>query len=172
MSVRLRTRRWLPSRSLARRSRGPLLGGLCLRVRARRRAADLDRQLAIGSDPMQSDELSLRVGQLGSAGTRSRLAVALRRAVEMATGRHPPLITTSLRLEEVEENEELLLALADRLRDGEPLGAEGLAMTARLVNDRSSPLHRAGPRGALPAALSEALAALERGHRTVGSTGG
>jgi hypothetical protein len=170
MSVGLRTRRWLPIRSLARRTRGPLLGGLWLHARTRWRAADLDRQLAHGSDPMQSDELSLRAGQLGSLAHRSRLAVALRGAVEMANGRHPPLVTTRLRLPEIEENEALVLALADRLRGGEPLGVEGLAMTSRLVHDRSSPLHRAG-RGSLPTALVEALAALERGQWTAGGAG-
>jgi hypothetical protein len=169
MSARLRTRRWLPTRSLARRTRGPLLGGLSLHVRARWRAADLDRQLAHGRDPMQSDELSLRVGQLMAH--RSRLAVALRGAVDMANGRHQPLITTRLRLPEIEENETLALALADRLRGGEPLGVEGLAMTSRLVNDRSSPLHRGGRGSSLPTALSEALAALERGQWTAGGAG-
>jgi len=171
MSLRLRTRRWLPSRSLARRTHGPLLGGLWLHVRTRLRAADLDRQLAHGTDPMHSDELSLRVGQLGSAANRSRLAAALRRAVEMANGRHPPLITTRLRLPEIQENEDLLLALADRLHGGEPLGVAGLAMTSRLVSDRSSPLHRGGRAGSLPAALIEALAALERGQWTAGGAG-
>lgn len=168
VSVRLRTRRWVPGRSLARRTRGPLLGGLWLRVRTWWRAGDLDRRLAHGTDPMHSDELSLRMGRLGSAANRSRLAVALRGAVEMANGRHRPLIKTRLRLPEIEENEELMLALADRLRGGEPLGVEGLAMTSRLVNDRSSPLHRGGRGGALPTALLEALAALERGQWTAG----
>jgi hypothetical protein len=171
MSIRLGRRRLLPSGRLARRSRGPLLGGIWLRLVTRWRGPDLVRELANGADPMQSDELSLRVGQLGSAGTRSRLAVALRGAAEMANGRHPPLITTSLRLREIEDNEELLLALADRLRGGEPLGIQGLAMTARLVTDHSSPLYRSGAGGSLPAAVSEALASLERGHRTAGSTG-
>jgi hypothetical protein len=165
MTLRLRTRRWLPSRSLARRSRGPLLGGILLRVRAKWRAPKLDRRLADGADPMLSDELSLRVGQLGSAGTRTRLATALREAVEIANGQRAPLITTRLRRPEIQENEELLLALADRLRDGEPVGVQGLAMTARLVADRSSPLYR-GVGGSLTANASEALAALERGHRT------
>ena len=41
------------------------------------------KTLANRTDPMQSDELSLRVGQLGSTGTRSRLAVALRGAIEV-----------------------------------------------------------------------------------------
>jgi hypothetical protein len=119
---------------------------------------------------MQSDELSLRVGQLNSAAHRSRLAFALRGAVEMANGCHPPLITTRLRLPEIQENEELVLALAERLRGAEPLGVEGVAMTSRLVHDRSSALHRAG-RVSLPTALSETLAALERGQWTAGGAG-
>ena len=161
------TRRWLPSRRLARRSRGPLLGGIWLHVFARWSASDLDRQLADGTDPMQSDELSLRVGQLGSAGTRVRLARALRGAVELAKGHRAPLVTTRLRRSEIRENDEPLLALADRLRDGEPLGVQGLAMTSRLVNDHSGPLYRSGPSRSLPAAVSEALAALERGPNRV-----
>jgi hypothetical protein len=119
---------------------------------------------------MQSDQLSLRVGQLGSAGTRVRLACALRSAVELARGHREPLVTTRLRRSAIQENDELLLALADRLRDGEPLGVRGLAMTSRLVNDHSGPLYRSGPSGSLPATVSEALAALERGpHRTAGT---
>ena len=85
MSVsRFRTRSWLPSRPLARRSRGPLLGGVWLHCRTRRRARRLDSELAAGVDPMQSDELSLRVGQLRSAKGRRSLACALRGAVELA----------------------------------------------------------------------------------------
>jgi hypothetical protein len=122
---------------------------------------------------MQSDELSLRVGQLGSAGTRARLACALRGAVELAKGHRAPLVTTRLRRSEIQENDELLLALADRLRDGEPLGVQGLAMTSRLVNDHAGPLYRSGPSGSLPATASEALDALERGpDRTAGTTEG
>ena len=90
--------------------------------------------------------------------------------VELANGHGAPLITIRLRRPEIQENHELLLALADRHRDGEPLGIEGLAMTARLVNDRSSPLCRSGVGGSLPATVAEALAALERGHRTANTT--
>ena len=169
MSTRPRTRLWIPTRSLARRTRGPLLGGLWLRALTWWVAADLDRQLAHGADPILSDELSLRVGQLGSAATRSRLAIALSGAVETTNGRHPPLIATRLRRSAIRENEDLLLALADRLRSGEPLGVAGLAMTARLVNDHSSPMYRAG--ASLRDALSKALTALERGHLTAGTAG-
>lgn len=168
----IRRRRWLPGGRLARRSRGPLLGGIWLRVLTRWRARDLDRQLANGADPMVSDELSLRVGQLRSAGTRVRLACALRGAVELANGHRAPLISTRLRRPAIRDSDELLLALADRLRDGEQLGVRGLAMTARLVNDHSGPLYRSGVGGSLPGTVLEALAALERDHWTAGPTGG
>jgi hypothetical protein len=118
---------------------------------------------------MQSDELSLRVGQLGSTRTRSRLAAALRGAVQIANGHHAPLTTTRLRRVEIQENEDLLMALIDRLREGGPLGVQGLALTAGLVNDRSSPLYRSGASGSLRAAVSEALAALEHGPWTAGA---
>jgi hypothetical protein len=149
-----------------------LLGGVWLRWLTCSRAHNLDRRLASGADPMQSDELSLRVGQLGSPGSRVRLAHALRDAVEIANGNHAPLVNTRLRGSEIREYDELLLALAERLRDGEPLGVQGLAMTARLINDRSSPLYRSGVSGSLPAAALEALAALERGQRTADTTAG
>jgi hypothetical protein len=149
-----------------------LLGGVWLRWHTWRRAHDLDRRLASGADPMQSDELSLRVGQLGSPGSRIRLAHALRDAVEIANGQHAPLVKTRLRRPEIRETDELLLALADRLRGGEPLGVQGLAMTARLINDRSSPLYRSGVSGSLPTIALEALAALERGQRTAAVTAG
>jgi hypothetical protein len=133
------------------------------------KAPELDRQLANGIDPMGSDELSLRMGQLGSRAMRVRLASALRQAVQVASGQHPPLIVTRLRRAEIQENEELLLALAERLRGGEPVGVQGLARTARLVDPRSGALYRSGRSGSLATAASKALAALERGHLTAGS---
>jgi hypothetical protein len=171
MSIRLRTRRWVPSRQLARRSRGLLLGGICLHLRTKWRARDLDRQLATGTDPIASDELSLRAGQLGSQRTRTRLSHVLCRAVELATGRRGPLIATRLRRPDIQATEDLMLALSARLGGGEPVGVAGLAMTSRLVSDRSSPLYRSQGANSLPASLLEALQALDRGHRTAGSAG-
>jgi hypothetical protein len=37
-----------------------------------------------------------------------------------------------------------LLAVVGRLRDDRPVGVRGAAMTARLVSDGASPLHRNG----------------------------
>ena len=121
---------------------------------------------------MVSDELSLRVGQLRSGQTRVRLSGELRRAVQLANGDWAPLVTTRLRGPAIRENDELLLTLADRLHGGELLGVRGLAMTARLVSDRSSPLYRSGVSGSLRATVSEALDALGHGHWTAGATGG
>jgi hypothetical protein len=149
-----------------------ILGGLWLRGATWWRARDLDRDLASGTDPMQTDELSLRVGQLGSARMRVQLASALRGAVELANGRRAPLTTTRLRRQEIRKNDELLLALADRLRDGEPLGVRGLAMTADLVKNRCSPLYSKHPERPLAPTAFEALVALDRGLRTASTSSG
>jgi hypothetical protein len=140
---RTSTRRWLPSRRSAPRSRGLVLGGVWLRCLTWWRAPGLDRRLARGADPMLSDELSLRVGQLGSARTRTRLACGLRGAVELATRPADPLRMppSLLHREEIRAHSELLLELAERVSTSEPLGVEGLAMTSLLVLDCSSPFH-------------------------------
>lgn len=149
-----------------RRSRGLVLGGIWLRCVTRWRAGRLDHELAAGADPLESDELSLRVGQLGSARTRARLAVALRGAVAIANGHHAPLFATRLRRASVRENEELLHALADRIGGYEPLGVRGLAMTAELVDSRSSPLYSDDATRPLAVTAFEALVHLDRGLRT------
>ena len=168
-----RSGRWLPDRRLARRSRGLLLGGVWLRCRTRWRARALDRRLAAGADPMESDELSLRVAQLGSAKTRGRLAAELRAAVVLAEAPFDPLRMTSTRLRRGDNraNRALLLELADRVQADVPLGVEGLARTDRLVRDSASALYRTDAERPLGVAAFEALVALDRGHRTA-STGG
>jgi hypothetical protein len=147
-----------------------VLGGVWLRWLTWRRAYDLDRQLARGEDPMQSDPLSLRVGQLGSARTRAHLACALRRAVELADRQPDPLRMPSIRRSETRVNRELLLELAQRLHTSGPLGVEGLAMTALLIYDAPSPLYHEDADRPLRVSAFEALIALERGHRTASTT--
>jgi hypothetical protein len=53
---------------------------------------------------------------------------------------------------------------------GVPLGVEGLAITARLIDDPGSPLYRARERELLAAGLLQALQALDRGYRTAGTS--
>ena len=170
--ARFRTRWWLPRGRLARQTRGLLLGGVWLRCVTWWRAHALDDQLARGMDPMQSNELSLRVGQLSSERSRRRVVCALRGAVQLADTPFDPLRIgpPSIRRAEVQVNRELLLELADRLRAGGPLGVEGLATTSLLVGDGSSPLFCKG-NGSLADSANFALHALERGHPTDGNVG-
>lgn len=172
MRLRIGTRRWLPSRRLPRRSRGLLLGGVWLHFVTWRRAYDLDRQLAHGADPMQSDELSLRVGQLGSASSRARLMCGLRGAVELADRQPDPLRVPPplIRRSEIRANRELLLELAECLGTGRPLGVEGLAMTSLLIHYAPSPLYHKDAGRSLTVTAFQALVALEHGHRTASSS--
>ncbi|MGH2802661.1 MAG: hypothetical protein ACRDL4_06400, partial [Thermoleophilaceae bacterium] len=136
-SLRIRHR----SQPLPQGSRGLLLGGLRLRWIVWRRLHELDRQLADGVDPMQSDELSLRLGQLGSARIRARLACGLRGAVEFADRPRELLSPPLVRRNEIRTSREVLLELAERLGTGGPLGVEGLALASLLLGDGASPLY-------------------------------
>ena len=70
--AQFRTRRWLPRGRLARQTRGLLLGGVWLRCVTWSWAHALETSSGAGADPMESDELSLRVGQLSSERSRRR----------------------------------------------------------------------------------------------------
>jgi hypothetical protein len=85
MRLAIGRRTWVPGARLARRTRGLVLGGLWLRLVTWSRSSALDRELAAGVDPLTSDELSLRAGQLQSAKSRNRLACGLRGAVNLSS---------------------------------------------------------------------------------------
>jgi hypothetical protein len=161
--ARCPTRRWLPRGPLARQTRGLLLGGVWLRCVTWWRAHELDRRLARGADPMESNELSLRVGQLSSERSRRRFVCALRGAVELADRPFDPLRMGAplIRRAEVRANREVLLELAERLAAGGPLGVEGMAITSLLVGNGASPLFCKG-NGALALSANHALLALEQ----------
>jgi hypothetical protein len=162
----------IPRRRLPRRWRGLLLGGVWLRFRAWTHASALDRLLASGIDPIQSDELSLRAGQLSSARNRERLACALQGVVEVAGRETYPLALPrlSIRRTEVRASRELLLELAENIRTSGPLGVEGLARTSLLIGDRRGPLYRADASRPLKLSAFEALVVLQRGNETPRST--
>ena len=157
------SRSWLPRGRLARRTRGLLLGGVWLRWVTSRQAHDLDEQLAHGADPIASDELSLRAGQLASARTRGRFACVLRGAVALADAPFDPvrLGRPAVRRTQVRESRRLLLELADRLGSDGYLGVQGLAMTSMLVGDGVSPLYTKAASGPLKASVDRALLALD-----------
>ncbi len=68
-----------------------------------------------------------------------------------------------IRRAQVQENRELLLELADRLRLGGSLGVQGLAITSLLVGDGVSPLYSKAARSSLKVSVNNALFALDRG---------
>jgi hypothetical protein len=157
-------RHWLPHSRVARRTRGLVLGGVWLRWVTWRRAHELDEQLARGTDPIASDELSLRAGQLRSARSRERFACVLRGAVALAAAPFDPRrLRPTIRRTQVQENGELLLQLADRLRAGGSLGVQGLAITSLLVRDGVSPLYSKAAGSSLNASVNRALLALDGG---------
>jgi hypothetical protein len=160
--TRFRVRGWLPRGRVARRSHTLLLGGMWLRCLTWWRGLALDTELAHGIDPIESDELSLRAGQLRSARRRARLACKLEGAVELANRQIDPFNPAMLRRAEVRACQPLLIDLAERLREDGPLDPQGLAMTSLLVNDGASPLYREATSLSLTGAAISALVALER----------
>jgi hypothetical protein len=98
--------------------------------------------------------------QLQSPAVRSRLANAiaevLGKAHEVNLGRFT--LAGRRHHAEVGAYADNLCALVARLRDGNPIDLQGAAMTARLVNDRTSPLYRQGSESLGSAVLSVRLA--------------
>jgi hypothetical protein len=169
MNVGARQLELRPRAPVMSRSRGLFLGGIRLRCSTRWRASELDRHLAAGADPMQSDELSLRVGQLGSSRSRRRIACALRAAVALAEGHAYPvtLAAPPIGRAAVGASGGLLLEIAERLLSGEPVGIQGVAIASQLIEDRRGPLYRDDAARPLSVTAFDALAALDRGLRTI-----
>ena len=119
---------------------------LATRLRTRSRRARLDAELAAGTDPATSPEHRLRAAQLSSPEVRTKLANRLVEAVGEARGLGHELVSARRRRarEEVRGYAGQLLALVPPLLDAERLPVQGLALTARLVEDRRGPLYRAG----------------------------
>jgi hypothetical protein len=139
---------------------------LAVRMRTRWRRSRLDDELARGSDPSTSAELSLRAAQLLSSAERSRLAKKLVETLGDARGPNLGAFRTKTRRQhaEIRQYADDLQALVLRLRDDRPIDVQGAAMTARLVDNGASPLHREGGQD-LQDALLAARAVLEVTHR-------
>ena len=131
-----------------------------LRAAVGRRA--LTRELSEGADPASSPELSMRAAQLTSSRTRKQLARTLRRTIGEA---HRPALTRSrvviIRRAAVLDAEDALKVMIERLGSSEPVSAEGMAITERILTDADwSPLYiPAGP-GALRRLVRVATAAM------------
>jgi hypothetical protein len=143
-------------------SRDPMRAGLVARVRTRLRRRRLDEQLARGVDPDTNADLSFRAAQLSSDSGRAGLAKGLVEALGDARG--PNLGAFRMRTRRkhaaVREVADDLRPLVLRLRDERPIQVQGAAMTALLLSDRGSPLHRDSAQE-LQGALRAARAALD-----------
>jgi hypothetical protein len=106
---------------------------------------ELDEKLVHGADPSTDASLARRAAQLTSASTRIHLAQALEIALDEARKSWSVSARLPLRRVDVRECADDLLALARRLRDGQPIDIAGAAMVSRLVFDGTSPLYREGP---------------------------
>jgi hypothetical protein len=135
---------------------------LGVRLQTRLRRNRLDAELAQGGDASASAGLTFRATELRSPRERARLADALIKAVGSARGPNLGAFTPKGQRRDaaIRQTADDLLALALRLRDHRPVQVEGAAITARLVNDRKSALHR-GRVHELQAAIRAARLALD-----------
>ena len=136
---------------------GPSLG---VRIRTRIRRSRLDSQLAHGADSAANAELTLRAAQLQSTAERARIANALVETLGDARRGEPMTLRPRPQRAAVRDAADDILALVLRLRGARPVDLRGVAMAARLADDRTSPMHRHDA-GDLRDAIRAAVSALD-----------
>jgi hypothetical protein len=140
------------SRAERRPRRGP--AEVVRRLRVCVRAADLDRQLAEGTQPWRSAELELRATQLTSAKTRTRFARELESIVARAEcAVHDRSARIPLSRAAVLAAREDLLELAAALRSPASCRPHAAGVVSFLLHDGCSPLYDPAA-GATPASLA------------------
>jgi nucleotide-binding universal stress UspA family protein len=133
---------------------------LAVRIRTRLGRAELDSELANGTDPASSGQLALRAEQLSLPAERARIANSFIEALDDARRGEPMTRRLRPQREVVRGAADDILALVLRLRDDRPVGIAGVAAAARLVDDWTGPMHR-DDAGDLHDAIRLALSALE-----------
>ena len=127
------------------RAERPVLGGvaeLARRVRVWWHASDLDRQLAEGTHPWRSRELSLRAAQLTSRRRRARFAEELESIVaEVRRCRRDVHACVTLQRVEIVSAADELLALAAELRSSARCPTHSAALVSFLLYDARSPFY-------------------------------
>lgn len=130
----------------------------------------LDEQIARGVDTESDERLALRASQLLSRGERDRLARGVERTLELAghaaeaqSTRTGAVLSSRvpLRVAEIRDCADDINALMARLRGEEPIDAQGVAMTKRLLTGGASPLYYRRSPVTLRHALRSARLALE-----------
>jgi hypothetical protein len=131
-------------------------------VRARVCARQLDCELARGTSPESSADLSVRAHDLIAVRTRAMLAQSIRRLVQDATHPLRPLhFSVPICRSKVWRCRHTLEELADRLLSAEPLDPRCLAQVRLLLSDGAGPLYFRPGDDDLAPALERAIAALE-----------
>ena len=144
-------------------SRG-LKPSLLTRLRTKLRSRQLDRALAAGAAPSESDELNLRAKQLVTA--NPRLAKAIEQLIirsELGPRFHAtqtPISRTPFNHANIRANRASLDRLAHALRDPRQRSIRGLAMASRLVKNKGGPLYAYDSVEDVKGAVRAAIAAL------------
>ena len=129
------------------------------RVRVRGRAHELDRALATGANPLDSEELSLRADELSGPEVRRRLAGTYTRLTDEHAS---PIGLLPFDYGRISTNQEPLRQIRERLSGEAQLQVRGIAMASALLDDRMGPLYANEVRADLAGSLKRILAALGR----------
>jgi hypothetical protein len=131
-------------------------------VRTRLRRGSLDRRLAAGANPDDSDDLRRRARQLSSSAHRRELAAAVLRLVEQAE-RPAPLVGAAVAIDRrsiVAARSDLIALALDLGATDLEASARGIALVERLLCDGASPVYAELGPAVLTEALRDAHAAL------------
>src|SRR5262245_20358145 len=133
---------------------------LAASAKARLRAHQLDRQLAVGVPAPAGSALAVHQQRLTSVAEREAVARTLRNAVIDA---HESVAVLTSRISvhaaNVLDAEDLIDAITLRLHSPRPVNARGMARLRAVLSDGCGPMYRCG-RGDLGGRLGAALAAL------------
>jgi hypothetical protein len=135
--------------------------GVRHRLRVRRWASRLDRDLAGGASPESTRERALHAQRLVAPSSRRRLARSIQRAQAAALpSAAPRLHALPLCRDRVRQASQELDVVRERLVAGSPLPARGVAMLRVLLTNGSGPLYQRRSRDDLRSQLTEIAAAL------------
>jgi hypothetical protein len=129
---------------------------LAVRLLARMRAAQYDRQLAVGVTPKTGSALAAHRARITSTAERHALARSLHRILRDARTTSP--VRASMNVENIAAAEDVLDRVTVRLRAPRPVCSRGMARLRLVLADGTGPLYRCGSgdlRGRLGAALAE-----------------
>ncbi len=131
---------FLPAPRTPNAGREPLRSSWLTALRCRLRRNAIDRELAAGADPESSECRHLRASQLTTQSNREALAAGYERLLAAATT-FPPLDMLPVNWRGVRAATARLDRLAQRLREGGPVSAQGVARARLLLTDRDGALH-------------------------------